>query len=316
MSTNENTTKRKTDWWIYVVPVLLFFALVFHLIVYARSGPLSMLVYYLGPLLLAFLAVVFFIIALIVSLIKRPFFSKWRLAGFAGLLFFPVSYILRADYSGTFINAYPSSHYKEISKVQFRIPFDTTISVGWGGDKEEDNYHVIAPDQRWAYDLLLIKNGKSFSGDSTKLENYFCYGLPIMAPASGTIADAFDGATEMPVGDMSGILNPFGNYLIIEVAPKEFLFLCHLKPKSLKVKKGDVVTQGQELALVGNSGHTSEPHLHIHLQDNKDLSFGEGIPLYFYHYTADGKYTERGMPTGGINEKGVFKGQNIRNETH
>ena len=98
-----------------------------------------------------------------------------------------------------------------------------------------------------------------------------------------------------------------------EITPKQFLFLCHLKPKSIKVKKGESVVQGQEIASVGNSGNTVEPHLHIHLQDTPKLVLGEGIPLYFHHYTADGKYPERGMPSGGFDETGNFIGQVVKN---
>ncbi len=85
---------------------------------------------------------------------------------------------------------------------------------------------------------------------------------------------------------------------MLRVAENEYLYLCHLKPGSVRVKKGDIVVAGQEIARIGNSGNTSEPHLHIHLQD--DLDFGEGLPLYFYGYTSDGKYIGRGMPRGGI----------------
>ena len=65
------------------------------------------------------------------------------------------------------------------------------------------------------------------------------------------------------------------------------------------------VTAGQAVGKVGNSGNTSEPHLHVHLQDGPptDLMV-EGIPLYFHDYKVGGQVVERGMPTGGVNETG------------
>lgn len=72
---------------------------------------------------------------------------------------------------------------------------------------------------------------------------------------------------------------------------------------------GEFVKQGKEIASVGNSGHTSEPHLHIQLQD--DISYGEGIPLYFYNYIANEKLVPKGIPTGGIDKQGNFVGQTI-----
>ena len=56
------------------------------------------------------------------------------------------------------------------------------------------------------------------------------------------------------------------------------------------------------------TGNTSEPHLHIHLQDSAEDDFGEGIPLYFHSYKVDGRIIDRGLPTGGI-RRGKFAGQ-------
>jgi murein DD-endopeptidase MepM/ murein hydrolase activator NlpD len=73
-----------------------------------------------------------------------------------------------------------------------------------------------------------------------------------------------------------------------------------MQPGSIKVKKGDQVTAGQELGRVGNSGNTSWPHLHVHLQDTPRLHLGEGIPIYFRNYRSNGNVIERGMPNGGM----------------
>ena len=64
---------------------------------------------------------------------------------------------------------------------------DTIITVAWGGETEKLNYHKIAPEQCWAYDLFVTHNEKTFFGDSTKLENYYCYGLPVLSPAKGKL---------------------------------------------------------------------------------------------------------------------------------
>jgi hypothetical protein len=221
--------------------------------------------------------------------------------------------LYKADQSGFFLDAYSSSHDNEISEIEFRLQIDNPISVAWGGDNSKVNYHVTSPDQRWAYDLMVIENGKSYKGDSTKLENYFCFGLPVLAQSSGKIVKALDSDSNMQIGDLGGIENPLGNPIIIEVAPNTFMFLCHLKPNSVKVKKGDTVEVGQELAMVGNSGHTSEPHLHIHMQDTKVFSMGEGIPLYFHHYVVNGKYVDKGIPKGGFDDNGNFTVQIVKN---
>ena len=116
----------------------------------------------------------------------------------------------------------------------------------------------------------------------------------------------------MPIGELGGGEYPEGNFITIEVAPNEFLFICHLKPNSITVKIGDLVSQGQVIGQVGNSGNTSEPHIHIHLQDRNDV-IGEGIPLYFYNYIVNGKIIDRGMPTGGFDDNMKSTGQIIQN---
>ena len=59
------------------------------------------------------------------------------------------------------------------------------------------------------------------------------------------------------------------------------------------------MTAGQPLGRVGNSGNSSEPHVHLHLQDSRRVYFGEGIPFYFHRYEHAGRVIERGMPEGG-----------------
>jgi hypothetical protein len=100
--------------------------------------------------------------------------------------------------------------------------------------------------------------------------------------------------------------------VILEVAPDEFLFIAHLRPSSIAVAPGDTLTLGQIVGVVGNSGNTSEPHVHLHLQDTPASDAGEGIPFLFSDYVAvaTGEHMERGMPQGGI-PRGNFVGDII-----
>ncbi|MCE9527133.1 MAG: M23 family metallopeptidase [Planctomycetales bacterium] len=185
------------------------------------------------------------------------------------------------------------------SDVHFRLPLDGPITVGWGGPTVDVNYHVVSPAQRWAYDLLVTRDGRSHQGIGEQLEDYYCYGLPVLAPSGGTVRATFTDAREMPIGQLGGTPTG-GNQIVLEVAPQQFLFLCHLQPGSIAVQPGDQVAQGQMLAKVGNSGNTSEPHLHIHLQDTEEEDLGEGIPLYFHSYQSAGRFVDRGLPRGGF----------------
>ena len=72
-----------------------------------------------------------------------------------------------------------------------------------------------------------------------------------------------------------------GNYIIIDHENGEFSFYAHLSEGALRVKPGDRVAQGDVIAAVGNTGHTSEPHLHFHLMDSKDFLTANGLPVTF-----------------------------------
>lgn len=165
--------------------------------------------------------------------------------------------------------------------------------MAWGGSAPSVNYHVFAPDQRWAYDLLVTKSGKSHAGSGQRLAEYYAYGLPVVAPATGIARAAFDADPDMPPGQLGGGTNPCGNHVVLEVARDEFLFICHLQRGSVRVRVGQAVGAGDMIGRVGNSGNTSEPHVHLHLQTTSKPMLGEGIPMYFHDYSVDGRIVER-----------------------
>ena len=60
----------------------------------------------------------------------------------------------------------------KVSKVRFRVPFDEPVTIAWGGDAQDVNYHVVAADQRWAYDIVAIdEQGKTFRSDGKRAED-------------------------------------------------------------------------------------------------------------------------------------------------
>ncbi|NLF75825.1 MAG: M23 family metallopeptidase, partial [Chloroflexi bacterium] len=105
--------------------------------------------------------------------------------------------------------------------------------------------------------------------------------------------------------------HPAGNHVVIEVAEDAYLYIAHLQRGSLLVAEGDRVAAGQEIGRVGNSGNTTEPHIHIHLQDMPDMfaynsagaitSFTDaiGLPLPFSDIEVNGKPFVETVPLGG-----------------
>lgn len=296
------SSRRRPDWWIYVTGLLLTLQIVFFIVPHLAPGKAGFACWMFGSdrLLWWMVGTALMLVAIIWSLWRRPIWRRWRLAGLGAIVLLGLS--------PAAFQVYPSSYDDRPSEIPFRLPLDGPITVGWGGSTPAVNYHVVAADQRWAYDLLVTRDGKTHRGEGLTCEEYYCYGLPVLASADGVVEAVFDGEADAPVGVLGGFTLAGGNQVVLRVAPGQFLFLCHLKRGSLTVKQGDSVAAGQTLGLVGNSGNTSEPHLHIHLQDSPQPHLGEGIPLYFHNYRADGQLIPRGIPTGGVSKAG-FTGQ-------
>jgi murein DD-endopeptidase MepM/ murein hydrolase activator NlpD len=159
---------------------------------------------------------------------------------------------------------------------------------------------------------VVTQDGRTYSGDGQNLGDYYIYGKPVLAAADGTVLCVINDQPESKIGVMGKVKNAGGNQVIIQVAEKEFLFICHLQPGSIHVKPGDRILAGDVLGRVGNSGNSSEPHIHIHLQDSPKDHGGEGIPMYFHNYLLGGSVIERGIPTGGFNSEGKIIGQVVQ----
>ncbi len=189
-------------------------------------------------------------------------------------------------------------HAGRAMKARLRVPFDGQWWVLWGGDSETANYHVVAPDQRHAYDLVMWKDGATHTGDGKQNDQYFCWGQPIVAPADATVVVAEDGNRDNPPGTMDPE-HKAGNHVILDLGGGEFALLAHLQQGSVAVKAGDVVKAGQRLGLTGNSGNTSEPHLHFHVQDGPTPFAGNGVPVWFDGVCTDGQPAARTSPVHG-----------------
>ncbi|HVE39956.1 MAG TPA: peptidoglycan DD-metalloendopeptidase family protein [Planctomycetota bacterium] len=169
----------------------------------------------------------------------------------------------------------------ERNTVKLGLPVKDTWSVFWGGDTKMLNYHVVDEPQRRAFDLVVVdSNGSTHRGDGTKNEDYLAWGREIVAPADGVIAEAIDGVRDNEPGKM----NPYatiGNALIIVHAKDEVSLLAHFKRGSVRPKAGDRVRRGDVLGLCGNSGNSSEPHLHYHLMNSATMPEAIGIKVFF-----------------------------------
>jgi hypothetical protein len=138
--------------------------------------------------------------------------------------------------------------------------------------------------QRFAIDWLKVgANGRTFSSDEKDNKTHYSYGNDVLAVADATVYEIKDGIPENVPGPTSRAV-PItletigGNHVVLDLGGGRFAFYAHLQPGSLKVKVGDKVRRGQVLGLVGNSGNSSEPHLHFHVSDAGSPLGSEGVP--------------------------------------
>jgi len=151
----------------------------------------------------------------------------------------------------------------------------------------------LANSQRFAIDWeKLDAENRIYTGDAKNPENYICYGEDVLAVANAEVIAAMDGLSDQVPGklpDSIDISQADGNHIILLLSSGHYALYAHLKPGSLRVKKGDRVQAGQVLAQIGNTGNTSEPHLHFHLMDGPSALASNGIPYVIQSFETSGK---------------------------
>ncbi|MGE9312253.1 DUF3887 domain-containing protein [Niabella sp. CJ426] len=177
----------------------------------------------------------------------------------------------------------------ERNETPMALPFKGEWTVIWGGDTKALNYHVEHEAQKNAFDLVITDaKGKSFKTDGSTNKDYYAFGQELLAPCDGEVVLVVDGIKDNVPGTMNPVYVP-GNSVIIKTANNEYLFFAHFKQHSIKVLEGQKVVKGQFLGLCGNSGNSSEPHLHFHVQNAEDMNMAIGIKCYFDKIIVNGR---------------------------
>lgn len=158
--------------------------------------------------------------------------------------------------------------------------------------------------QRLAIDFLQVDvNGKTHTGNPKENKSYFCYGAEAFSVASARVAAVKDGIPEN-APDAAARAVPMrlatvtGNYVVLDLGDGRYALYAHLQPGSIRVKPGDRVRRGQLLALVGNSGNSTEPHLHFQVSNGVEPMAGEGLPFVFDSFYRSGKLIRYEMRSG------------------
>lgn len=173
-----------------------------------------------------------------------------------------------------------------IPEVDYALPFAGEWYTANGGVTKNTSHSWEILPQRFAYDFMIVdEEGKSYSGDKEDLCSYYCYGKDIFAPADGmvvSIKNHFpdcrimgDGQPDPDTPDIGG------NRIIIKHSTNEYSAVCHLMPESVTVQTGQTVKRGDVIAKCGNSGNTTEPHIHFQIQNTAHFYSCLGVPVLF-----------------------------------
>jgi murein DD-endopeptidase MepM/ murein hydrolase activator NlpD len=185
------------------------------------------------------------------------------------------------------------------NKTELALPFKGSWLVFWGGDTKEQNYHVVNKAQKNAFDLIKIdEKGHSYKTNGKTNEDYYAYGQPLYAACDGEIVKVLDGIKENIPGKMN-VNQVAGNHIVLKTAANEYILYAHFKTNSIMVKEGDQVKKGQQLGLCGNSGNSSEPHLHFHVMTGPTMDSATGIKAYFEKILVNGEEKKDYSPVKG-----------------
>jgi urea transporter len=186
------------------------------------------------------------------------------------------------------------------TKDNYRRRFDENIGINlhlpvWGEwmVTQAHNGNITHKESwRHAWDLEIAdEEGIFHSGTGQRLEDYYCFNKPVVAPADGWVHDILDGIDDNEIGEVNLEQN-WGNTIIIKHAEKLYTKLSHLRKDSFKVKKGDYVKRGDLLASSGNSGRSPRPHLHFQVQADPFIGAPTvDYPLSIYILHEDSAYS-------------------------
>ncbi|WP_345982751.1 M23 family metallopeptidase [Streptomyces sp. DSS69] len=174
--------------------------------------------------------------------------------------------------------------------------YGQTYAIDIVAEREDEGGEAPArPAFRWLWPV--VRRNRAFPA----------FGAPLLAVADATVVRASDGQRDhlsrnsLPalaflmliegnVRSVLGVRRVLGNHLVLDLGDGTYAAYAHVRRGSLQVRAGDTVRAGQEIARVGNSGNTTEPHLHFHLMDGPDPDDALGVPF---------TWRGVGVPAGG-----------------
>ncbi|MBD7949455.1 M23 family metallopeptidase [Oerskovia rustica] len=190
--------------------------------------------------------------------------------------------------------------------VTLALPFHGRWLVQNSPARRVPSHGVDVLGQRYAIDFVgvdsrhrtaAVRDWRTALGTEPP-ELFVAFGRPILAPADGVVVRVHDGEDDHAARRSQLALVPYalgaaarlregvhavaGNHVTVVLAGSgAFVSLVHLRHGSLRVRVGDAVRAGQQVAACGNSGNSTQPHVHVQVTDSADFSVARGVPITF-----------------------------------
>lgn len=195
------------------------------------------------------------------------------------------------------------------SRIVVSLPFEGRWLVENSPARRVPSHGTDLMGERYAIDFVAVDERRRTADrrdwrtllSTEPSERFLAFGRPILAPADGVVAYVHDGeldhdgrrsqltllpyALSQSARLRQGVAAIAGNHVII--APPRtgtFVLLAHLRAGSIRVAVGEYVTAGQHVADCGNSGNSTQPHVHLQAMDNADPSVAAGVVIAFQRF--------------------------------
>jgi hypothetical protein len=161
-------------------------------------------------------------------------------------------------------------HRRSVQPVNGRLYLSQRFAIDWNGVDSQNRFVV---------------------GDPSLNPSWTFYAKPVLAVADARVVAAADRFPDQIPNDPKPVTirQADGNYVILALGRGRYAFYAHLKPGSLRVKRGDRVREGDVLGLLGNSGSSTGPHLHFHVMDRPSALAADGMPYVFDRFRTVGR---------------------------
>ena len=199
----------------------------------------------------------------------------------------PVSYQNFSPEKNKYNYANQITRFKNSKWINIQLPFfgEWFVSQGYEGN--------ITHKEHWsdALDFVVVDETKhTFKSLGTAVTDFYCYNLPVLAPADGYVVEIADGIEDNKIGDIDLIEN-WGNTIVIKHTDGLYSKLSHLKAHTLLVQLNDFVKAGQMIASCGSSGRSPEPHLHFQMQTTPYIGSATlSYPIHYFISRVNEKY--------------------------